>query len=222
MYSHLEFDISGMGHAYLNPYEFISGGLYTYGLGLTNGNDRGMATARDGKSIISFEGIDFGDYGSYELTIPIFCLDNEVTDIELWEGIPGQDEAKLISEVTYQKPSIWNHYQEETYKLPRRLKGITTLSMVLYKKVHIKGFIFKKYEKAFEKLSALDNNNIYGDTFTIKEDAIENIGNNVSLVFEDMDFGQEGCSKIKICGHSPIDKNTIHVLFSGKKIQEGL
>ena len=215
IYSHLEFEISGMGHAYLNPYEFISGGLYTYGLGLTNGNDRGMATARDGKSIISFEDIDFGDYGSDELTIPIFCLDNEVTDIELWEGIPGQDGAKLISEVTYQKPSIWNHYQEETYKLPRRLKGITTLSIVLYKKVHIKGFIFKKYEKAFEKLSALDNNNIYGDTFTIKEDAIESIGNNVSLVFEDMDFGQEGCSKITICGHSPIDKNTIHVLFSG-------
>ncbi len=216
MYSQLEFEISGMGQAYLNPYEFISGGLYTYGVGLTNGNDRGMATARDGKSIISFEGIDFGDYGSDELTIPIFCLDDDITDIELWEGIPGQEGAELISELAYQKPSRWNVYQEETYKLPKRLKGIKTLTMVLHKKIHIKGFSFKKIEKAFEKLRALDNNNIYGDTFTIKEDAIENIGNNVSLEFEDMDFGPDGCTKITICGHSPIDKNTIHVLFSGQ------
>ena len=30
-----------------------------------------------------------------------------------------------------------------------------------------------------------------------------------------MDFGEQGVSKIVICGHSPIDKNTIHIRFSG-------
>lgn len=30
-----------------------------------------------------------------------------------------------------------------------------------------------------------------------------------------MDFGDTGSTKLTLCGHSPIDKNTLHILFSG-------
>ncbi len=123
LYSQLEFQVSGLGKANLNPYEFISGCSYTSGSpNLTNGNDRGVATSREEKSVIVFERIDFGEYGSDEITLPVFSLDSGEFSIELWEGTPGKEKASLITAVTYQKPSIWNVYQEETYHLPKRLR----------------------------------------------------------------------------------------------------
>jgi beta-galactosidase len=62
-------------------------------------------------------------------------------------------------------------------------------------------------------------NHIYGDTFEIKENSVEGIGNNVSLEFENMDFGYEGAAKLIIRGRSPIDKNTINIQFSNEDRQ---
>ena len=42
---------------------------------------------------------------------------------------------------------------------------------------------------------------------------MEGIGNNVSLEYEDMDFGQQGADRITICGKTNLEKNTIHIRF---------
>lgn len=68
--------------------------------------------------------------------------------------------------------------------------------------------------KAYERIGALDNNRIYGDTFSVTDTAIEGIGNNVSLMFDGMDYGDQGCSRLVICGLSPLKNNTLHLLFS--------
>lgn len=217
-YSLLEFNIDGLGQAFINPYEFVSAGYHNEkSSNLTNGNERGVATAREGQSLIYFDKIDFGNYGSDEVTLPIFALDGLEVPMEIWEGLPGDEDATLLAKVTYQKPSIWNVYQEDTYTLSKRLTGITSLCIVLNRKIHLKGFQFKKVLKAYERLSALDYNQVYGDSFTLSSDAIENIGNNVSIIFDDMDFGDTGSTKLVICGHSPIDNNTLHLMFSGKQ-----
>lgn len=217
LYSLMEFHISNLGQAYLNPYEFVSAGYHSEAsLNLTNGNDRGVATGRDGESWIYFDKIDFGSFGSDEITLPIFSLDDAEFPIEIWVGNPGEADASLLTTVTYQKQSIWNVYQDETYRLPIRLKGVTSLCFLLRRKIHLKGFKFKKPMKAFEQLSVLENNRIYGDSFALTENSIEKIGNNVSLVFEDMDFREAGSKKLVICGHSPLDKNTLHIQFSGQ------
>ena len=218
MYSLIEMEIQNMGHAFINPYEFVSAAYHSdKSYNLTNGNDRGMATSRDGESLISFERIDFGPYGSNEITLPIFSLDSEQFFIEIWEGTPGEDQAELLTTVSYYKPTIWNEYQAETYTLPKTLTGVTSIYFVLRHKIHLKGFEFKKRLKGFERLSVLDNNTIYGDSFTVTSDAIEHIGNNVSLIFEGMDFGEIGSRKLVIEGHSPIDHNTVHVLFNSEQ-----
>ena len=130
LYSQMEFNISGFGSASLNPYEFISAGLYSFGTSnLTNGNDRGVATARDGMSMIGFERIDFGEFGSNEIVLPIFSLDDEKFPIEIWEGIAGEPEAVLLDTITYQKPSVWNVYQDETYKPSQKIKRINFLKL---------------------------------------------------------------------------------------------
>lgn len=215
--SQLNFSATGLGEGLINPYEFISGSLYdVHGGDIGTGNERGISTARDGKSWFGFTNLDFGSFGSDVVTLPIFELESAPTTIEFWEGIPYEDGSQMVGKGIYHKQSIWNMYQEETFRLDKRLRGITTLCMVLDHKAHIKGFQFKKLEKAFETLKATENSNLYGDTFTLKEDCIEGIGNNVSLVFEEMDFGDRGFKELVICGNSPIDVNTIHVRFFGE------
>lgn len=214
--SQLEFTATGLGTAYHDPYAFISGGLYDYSKGdVGNGNERGVATSRDGETHVGFRNIDFGAYGSDTITIPIFALSNEEYPLQIWEGMPGEEGSTLIADVVYQKESRWNVYQEDTYTLSKRLRGITSICFVLKQKIHIKGFTFERQSRAFEQNAAASCDHLYGDTFTIQGESVEGIGNNVSLEFDHMDFTAAGTSKLVICGHSPIDKNTIHIRFSG-------
>ena len=59
----------------------------------------------------------------------------------------------------------------------------------------------------------------YGDSFVRTEDAIEQIGNNVSLEFSDMDFGTDASDSIVICGRTPLQHNTIQLRFSNGETQ---
>jgi beta-galactosidase len=212
--SELEFKATGLGAAYKEPYGFISAGLYDYSKGeVGNGNERGVATARDGETQVGFHDIDFGAYGSDTITLPIFALSSDKYALQIWEGMPEERGSTLLADVIYQKPSKWNVYQEETYKLSKKLKGITSICFVLHAKVHIKGFSFEKKNRAFERNMAVESDYIYGDTFKLTENSVEGIGNNVSLVFEQIDFTPKGASKLVIYGKSPIDKNTIHIRF---------
>ncbi|MDE6995406.1 MAG: DUF4982 domain-containing protein [Lachnospiraceae bacterium] len=212
--SQLEFEIQGLGKAWLDPYDFISGSQYTSVKGEAgNGNERGVATARDGETVVSYGGIDFGRTGSDQIVMPIFALDSGEYPIQIWEGIPGEADSELIGDVVYQKPSVWNVYQEETFRLQRRVKGITTISFLLRQKMHIKGFSFVRCEKAWMRLPAAGADHLYGDSFRIAGDAVEEIGNNVSLEFAEMDFGEKGAEKLTVWGRAPKGSNTVHVRF---------
>jgi glycoside hydrolase len=212
--SQLEFTVEGMGQAYRNPYELISGSLYTSYQGeVSNGNERGVATARDGETVVTFGNIDFGPVGSDEITMPIFALTSEEYPIRIYEGVPGEDGCQLLADVVYQKPSIWNTYQEETYSLAKRVTGINTISVAVHQKIHLKGFVFKKLQKAWLSLNAAEADSVYGDTFTKEECAITGIGNNVTITYTEMDFGEEGTAGIRICGRAPESSNSLHIRF---------
>lgn len=213
--SQLEFTVEGMGQAYRNPYELISGSLYTSYQGeVSNGNERGVATARDGETVVTFGNIDFGPVGSDEITMPVFALTSEEYPIRIYEGVPGEEGCQLLADVVYQKPSIWNTYQEETYSLAKRVTGINTISVAVHQKIHLKGFVFKKLQKAWLSLNAAEADSVYGDTFTKEERAITGIGNNVTITYTEMDFGEEGTAGIRICGRAPESGNSLHIRFS--------
>lgn len=212
--SQLEFTVEGMGQAYRNPYELISGSLYTSYQGeVSNGNERGVATARDGETVVTFGNIDFGPVGSDEITMPIFALTSEEYPIRIYEGVPGEEGCQLLADVVYQKPSIWNTYQEETYSLAKRVTGINTISVAVHQKIHLKGFVFKKLQKAWLSLNAAEADSVYGDTFTKEERAITGIGNNVTITYTEMDFGEEGTAGIRICGRALESSNSLHIRF---------
>lgn len=215
--SELEFEINGLGKTALDPYGFIAGALYSRSIGtVTNGNEHGVATMRDKKTTVIFDRVEFGPFGSDEITLPIFELDNAEQLIEIWRGVPGEEDSEKIDTVSYFVPSIWNTYQPRTYVLPKRFCGMQTISFVVERKLHLKGFSFQKKEKAFEKLYAAEHDAIYGDSYSIGEREITGIGNNVTIGFDGMDFGEEGTARLIICGKSRLEKNTIHVRFCGE------
>lgn len=212
--SQLDLEAEGLGTAYLDPYGFVSGGLYTYSKGTPgNGNEHGVATARDGETQVGYRDLDFGSGGSDEITLPIFALTGEPYRIRIWEGMPEEEGSLQIGDVIYQKPSCWNVYQEETYHLDKKLKGITSICFVAENKIHIKGFSFTRQNPAFERIEAAECEHVYGDSFRVEEDGIYDIGNNVTLEFPEFDFREDGIGEILLYGNSTIAKNTIHLRF---------
>ena len=217
LYTQMQMTLSGYGKPLLNPYSFITGGLFTHSnKELTHGNERGVATLRLGESHIGFADIDFGAFGSDELILSIFAMSGEPFTFEIWScGMPGEG-GTLLCTPLYDKGSIWNTYKKATFKLPKRLKNIETICFVFDRKVHIGGFEFTKQNKAFEKLNAADNDFMYGDSFNVKTHAIENIGNNVTIGYNDMDFGDNGTGSIEInlrCDR----KNSFQILTTNSK-----
>lgn len=212
----LEFKAEGLGKAFINPYEFVSGSLYTDAKGeIGNGNEKGIATPRGEDSYFGFENVDFGEIGSDEVTIPIFTLNDEEYKLGIWEGKPDAPGSTLLCDGRYKMKSIWNVYQPATFTLSKKLKGVTSIYFTADDKYHFKGFEFKKPDKAYEKLYLRQRSRIYGDTFTEEGDATTGIGNNVTIEFDGMDFGDTPAAKVVICGRSKLKNNSIHIKFDG-------
>ena len=212
--SQIEFSAEGIGSPALDPYAFVSAGLYDLHSGnIGTGNEKGVAFDREGESMIGFSFLDFGKAGSDTLVMPIFALDGNAYDIELFEGDPGKG-GQLIQVLRYQKPSIWNVYQEETFHLNRRLSGICSLCFRMHQKVHLRGFRFEKQSRAFISHSAAEADRIYGDSYTAGKDSIRGIGNNVTLSFDEMDFEDVQEAHLEITGYTPLHVNTITIRFT--------
>ena len=221
--SQLDFTVEGMGQTFTSPYEPVAGISYTgsFGGDVSRGVENSAGTDKAQPTALKYEGLDFGEFGSDEITLSIFANDNDPHVIQIWEGVPedmaeaeGCEAGRLLEEVTYQKPGIWEVFQPETFRLPYRLKGVQTLTIVSQDKFFLKEFHFTGQEKAYSRLYALTDGVTYGDSFVRTKDAIEQIGNNVSLEFSDMDFGAEGTDSIVICGRTPLSQNTIQLRFT--------
>ncbi|MCD7726714.1 MAG: DUF4982 domain-containing protein [Clostridiales bacterium] len=212
--SALEFQIEGFGRTFTDPYDFVSAGLYSFYEGaIGNGNEHGVATARDGVSVIGFADVDFGSFGSDEIHLPIFALSDEAYRFRIYEHHQEEHRKELIGEFVYQKPSVWNVYQTESYRLDKKLKGVATISFEWNQKVHFKGFWFTRKQKAYEPLRATDYDKLYGDSYTVTGTGICGIGNNVTICFTDMDFGETGTTQVVINGRTPLPDNMILLQF---------
>lgn len=215
--SDLELEVTGLGSLNLSPYEFVGAALFTDSQGdIGNGNQRGITTSRTGRSWVAFRQLDFGKAGGEELTMDVFEMAGAPTPIRFWKGIPYAPGSRMIGQRLYHKPSRWNVYQEETFRLDEPLTGREAFGIELDCKVHIRGFTFRRRSRAWDIIRARAFDGLYGDRYTLTEEAVEGIGNNVSLVFRDLDFGSRGFHGIKIRGRSKLENNTLHLLFTGE------
>lgn len=215
--SQLSFTVTGMGQRAPDPYSFLCGSLYTRSDGdIGNGNEHGVSMSRYGDSWVAYEGLDFGPDGSDTVTVPIFELEGKPVRLKFWMGIPYEPGSVMVGERVYEKESIWNVYREEVFWLDRRIRGHCTFAIETERKIHIKGFCFQRQVRAFGAICAADCDRIYGDSYTMCRDKITNIGNNVSVVFEEMDFGEKGAGGLCLRGSTPLARTTIHLCFERK------
>ena len=218
--SDLEVTVSGMGSLFQNPYDYVSAALFTDSQGeIGNGNERGIATSRTGMSWVAYKQLDFGESGADTLTMDVFEMSGVPTPIRFWKGIPYAPGSKMIGQRVYDKPTTWNVYKPETFQLDEPLSGRDILGIELQCKVHIKGFCFYRRSRAWDRISATAYSAVYGDRFTLGEQSVDGIGNNVSLVFQEMDFGDRGMTGIAIRGKSKLENNTIHLRFESEEAQ---
>jgi len=222
-----EFVAEGIGAAAYDPYELNSAGLCDYrsekvvegiehGINFMGNDGNGM------ECVAGFDHMDFGDYGTDKITLPIFANTNDPVTIQIWEGKPGEAGSTCLYDGVYHKPGKWMVFQPETYTLSKRLKGVTSVYIATRHSYQLKGIVFEKQEKAFAKLAMTDRNFLYGDSFTVNGDTIEKIGNNVTIGYENMNFGEEGAKKITICSRSPLAKSPVQIRFkteSGDSVQ---
>ncbi|MBR0513852.1 MAG: DUF4982 domain-containing protein [Clostridia bacterium] len=214
--SQIEISAEGVGKPSLDPYRFVSAGLFDLHTGeIGTGNEKGIAFDRENESMAGFSRLDFGKAGSDRITVSIFALDDKPYEIELLDGDPAEG-GRLITTLHYEKPSIWNVYQEETYQLPERLTGIRTVCFRMKQKVHMKGFVFEKQSRAFLPLSAGEADQVYGDSFRKDGSSVCEIGNNVTLTFNGMDFGKTRKNRLEIKGKTPLNVNAITVRITGE------
>jgi len=210
--STLPIQISGCGIPSIDPYTFTAGGLYTHtNKPMGNGIEHGVATMR-GENHIGYANVDFGKFGSDEFTMGIHPFEGDPLPIDIWLGMPGEPGARKLDTVTYNKGVKWGFYQDFTIKLPERIAGVQTLCFAVdNRQVYIKGFQFAG--KAYAKIPFAANDSIYGDNFAVCGDAVENIGNNVSITFDEMDFATPA-GEIEISWRSALDISTIRVVFA--------
>lgn len=213
--STLDFDITGMGLATHDAYKMVPGIQYSRSF-----SDQCILSFLGGvfmpsdlieKPFISFDNIDFGEVGSDEIHLPIFSFRDEL-GLEIYDGEPTT--GTLMCRDTYRAKSIYNTYQENTFKLDKPLKGIHTISFTFDTddRFSLQGFYFTKHNKAYTAINAASFEEIAGDSYTVQKAEITNIGNNVSISYGDMNFC-EGLSGVRIVGRSHNEKTSLHILF---------
>ena len=111
-------------------------------------------------------------------------------------------------------------YQPETWTLPERLTGVKTICFRMRDKVHMKGFVFERQQRAYLRHAAVSADRIYGDSFVIRDSAVTGIGNNVTLAWEGMDFGGEKEVCLEIEGRTELEINTVTIRIRNEQGEE--
>lgn len=216
--SEIEMSNEGFGLASFNPYdEMISASLYSRANGdLQSVFEGGILTKKNWEEThVIFDSVDFGKYGSKEIKMWLYHNSNDHFTFDVYDGDEG-----FITTFEYDRPGRWNHYTPQSFILPEVLTGVHTLKFVFKRTIHFKGFLFKAPTKVDLAIPVADRDNIYGDTFTVCDDSVKHIGNNVTLEFNGFDFGEEGITGIDIKGLTHNDNDTIHVRFATAEGQD--
>ena len=220
--SSLPITIEGMGTAYLNPYTRISAGMCKeHPEGLSEGVEHGVRFLGKQETCISYRNIDFGRYGTETLTMEMFkYMEGPIRfqiyahDVDVRNPV-AEDEALtggvLLLDGSYAEVTGWMVFKKQTYHLNERLCGIKNISIVSTGNFQLKSLQFDPIRHGLEQIQATEFEEIFGDSYELAENEIRGIGNNVTIHYSDLDFGEAVVSKLVICGSSELENNSIHV-----------
>ncbi len=211
--SEITFENTGFGDALISPYTFVSASLYSFSNYPLNVIERGAVSGISQRTVIGFDKVDFGNFGSDEMLLHCgHCGGDKPISVELWLGNPDNG-GELIDVLKFENNGLWDRFAPQTFRLSKRLKGINSIALVASEHIIIGGIEFVKQNKAYEMLTPSQNDSLYGDDYTPEGTSIIGIGNNVLINFAEMDFGN-GTNKITVCGKTPNDVNTIQLRYN--------
>ena len=78
----------------------------------------------------------------------------------------------------------------------------------------MKGFSFERQLSAYIRHNASSADSITGDRFRVSGEKVLEIGNNVTLTWEGIEFEEEGEVLLEIEGRTSLPVNSIHIRFS--------
>ncbi len=211
--SELEMENAGFGPAALTPYEGIVLASLAANADELKTDMGGGVLLRDTKRVL-YRHVDFKKTGSDEITIGIYTYNENVIPVELYAG------GELVDTLHFQAKNEWNVYKYNTFTLPRTLKGVHDLEFVFKEELRFLGFGFSSPRRLGAVIRALDNDAVYGDSFVTGTEMIEKIGNNVSVCFEGVDFGN-GAARVEITGRTRNRRDTIRLTFAAAKDAPG-
>lgn len=211
--SELYFENTGFGTALTNPYAFNSASLYNFSNYALNVIERGAVSGITSRTVIGFNNVDFGSYGTDILVLHCgHCGGDGPIPIEMWIGDPDNG-GTFVQKFDFDYNGQWDRFKPQEFKLSNRIKGINSIAFVVDTHIIFGGFEFTKKNKAFEQLMPVDNDGLYGDEYTLDGTSIIGIGNNVLINFSEMNF-ENGTEKITVCGRTPNEVNTIQIRYN--------
>ena len=209
--SELDFTITGVADAVKNPFAFIPAGHYDISREPLKIIEHGsVAGVNNTKTLIGFKNLDFGKNQTDKLRLYIGTT--SYYDEVLVDVLVGE---KLLETLSFPRNNLHYDFAPFDFKLCEKLSGKTDVSFVVDRRCVFGGFEFIN-ERAFEKIYAAENDEIYGDNYVINDRKIENIGNNVILKFNALDLGADGVKKLIISGFAP-SGNSISMKFGEQK-----
>jgi len=212
--SDMKFTVTGLGDAVVNPYSFISAGRFTDSSEPLNIIQNGALGGFTKPVYAGFSALDFSKAGTRKLRLYLGNSCERDIIVEVWTGVPNQQGSKLVSKAAFPHNNGWGHFEPLDFELDETIKGMQNIYFAFADKCIFGGFEFLAEEKAFAKLYAADNDEIYGDDYTVSGECVERIGNNVFISFDNMDFGS-GTARITICGRTPNEVNSIQFRNTG-------
>ncbi len=170
----------------------------------------GVQTFADRRTWVGFDSVDFGVPGTEELTVGIFSYSSGPIPFDLCDG-----EGNVLESFTYQAESRWNTYQYNTFKLKNRLFGTRDIIFSFGESLRFEGFSFKKMPLLGSFIAANQRSSVFGDRFAEEGDAIKNIGNNVTVIFDGLITGGE-VTALEISGQTKNAAESIRIVIESE------
>lgn len=206
----IPFKAEGLGAAVKDAYSFISASTLDSSNIPANIIEDGAIADFNDRTVMTYNDVDFGRTGTQIISLSIgACFDMPV---EVWDGTP--ENGQLMCSVQFGNNGHWCGFAGQEFTLAERLTGVHNISIVIDARVIFGGFQFIAVERAYDTNWTGEADSVYGDDYKITGRSVTNIGNNVIINYEGLDFGEHGARTLILSGATGNPVNSVQLRYT--------
>ncbi len=208
--SYIPFEASGLGAAFRDAYSFISASTLDCSDVPVNIIEDGAISGFDGRTVMTYRNIDLGKTGADYITLSVgACFD---APVEIWDGTP--EDGELLFGTNFANNGHWCGFAGQDLPLAKRLTGVHDISVVISDRIIFGGICFVPVQRAFDANWTGEADSVYGDDYKITGRSVTDIGNNVIINYNALDFGESGADALIISGSTDNPMNQIQLRYT--------